>query len=295
MAAATGGRTAGETPDVLDAIVLDAIVLDAMLSLHTRQRIRNWFVGFVGFRLVQLWLFTMRVRLEGFRLDGDVPLPPASGIYVLWHQRLFIPAGFFRKSRMQIMISQHADGEMIARIIERLGMKPVRGSSTRGGVKVLRSLMGEENGDDDANRRFLVITSDGPKGPPRRLKSGAIYLASKTGLPIYVNAITIKSFWRLPSWDGFFLPKPFTRAVIRTVDRPVCVPPDLDRHGIEKYRLDVEKTLEDLTRDTDDHFEEIYARARPGRRLPPFEQRQPVESGGSEGSEGSEEAVESGG
>lgn len=231
---------------------------------------RNWVVGLVGAGLVRLWFITMRVRLVGFRLDGRIPLPPESGIYVLWHQRLFMPAGFFRKSGFRVVISQHSDGEMIARVLKRLGMDPVRGSSTRGGAKVVRELLRE---DAQRSRLFIVITSDGPKGPARRFQAGAIYLASRTGLPIYANAITIKSFWCLPSWDNFFLPKPFTKAVIRAADEPVYVPADLDRDGIEEYRLRMEENLESITRETDEHFEDVYSKAQPAHRLPPFEAR----------------------
>lgn len=239
-------------------------------SRRLRRAARNWVVGLVGAGLLRLWFLTLRVRLVGFRLDGRVPLPPQSGIYVLWHQRLFMPAGFFRKSGFRVMISQHSDGEMVAKILNRLGMNPVRGSSTRGGAKAVRELLRE---DAQSGRFFIVITSDGPRGPARRFQAGAIYLASKTGLPLYANAITIKRSWRVPSWDGFLLPKPFTRAVIRTADHPVYVPPDLDKDGIEAYRLRMEETLESLTRETDERFEEIYAEARPARRLPPFETR----------------------
>ncbi len=232
--------------------------------------LRNWFVGLAGATLLRVWFAPMRVRLVGFRFDGRVPLPPESGIYVLWHQRLFIPAGFFRKSGFRVIISQHSDGEMVAKALKRLGMDPVRGSSTRGGARVVRELLRE---DANRSRFFIVITSDGPKGPARHFQAGAIYLASKTGLPIYANAITIKSFWRLPSWDQFFVPNPFTRAVIRAADQPVYVPPGLDKDGIEEYRSRMQETLESLTRDTDERFEEVYAEARPARRLPPFEAR----------------------
>ncbi len=238
--------------------------------LRKFRPIRNWFVSLAGSALVRAWFVTLRVRLVGFRLDGRTPLPPESGIYVLWHQRLFIPAGFFRRSGFRVVISQHSDGEMIAGALKRLGMDPVRGSTTRGGAKVVRELLRE---DAQRSRFFIVITSDGPRGPARFFQAGAVYLASKTGLPIYANAITIKSFWRLPSWDRFFLPKPFTKAVIRAADEPVYVPPHLDRSGIEEYRLHMQEILESLTRDTDDRFEEVYAAARSARQLPPFEAR----------------------
>ena len=240
------------------------------VNRDSRRKIRNWIVGLLGAWFVRLWISTVRVRLVGYRFDGRVALPPASGIYVLWHQRLFTPAAYFQRSGFRTVISKHSDGEMLARVLKRLGTNPVRGSTTRGGANVVRELLRE---DVDRSRLFMVLTADGPKGPARRFQAGAIYLASKTGLPIYSNAITMKRSWLLPSWDKFLLPKPFTKAVIRTVGEPFHVPPDLDREAIEEYRLQMEQTLEDFTQDTDKRFDEIYAAARAGRQLAPFEER----------------------
>ena len=150
-----------------------------MLTRNTRRKIRNGLIGTIGCRLVKLWIRTLRIRLEGFCFDGKVALPPESGIYVLWHQRLFTPAAFFRKSGFRVMVSEHSDGEMIARILQGLGMSPVRGSTARGGVKAVRELLRE---DVDRSRLFMVIAADGPRGPPRRFQAGAIFLASKTHL-----------------------------------------------------------------------------------------------------------------
>lgn len=241
-----------------------------MLNRSARRRIRNWLAGFVGAWLVRLWVFILRVRLIGFCVEGGAPIPPASGIYVLWHQRLFIPVGFFRKAGLRSIISEHSDGEMIAKIVTRLGMHPIRGSSTRGGAKAVRELLRE---GVNRSRLHIAITADGPRGPARHFHAGAIFLASRTGIPIYAAAITIQRHWSLPSWDRFHFPKPFSKAVIR-IEKPVSVPPDLDRDGIENYRVRMEKELEGLTRDTDQHFEEIYARAKPTSRLPQLESRE---------------------
>ena len=47
--------------------------------------------------------------------------------------------------------------------------------------------------------------------------------------------------------------------------------PDPDKADIEEYRRRLETILRDLTRETDEHFEEIYAEAKPVHRLPPLE------------------------
>jgi lysophospholipid acyltransferase (LPLAT)-like uncharacterized protein len=96
-----------------------------------------------------------------------------------WHaQQLMIPTGY-RGTGANVLISQHQDGEIIARIISRFGHWAVRGSSTRGGAFALRELIrrGRSGGD-------LVVTPDGPKGPRQVAKLGVIQLAKATGLPI---------------------------------------------------------------------------------------------------------------
>jgi len=100
-------------------------------------------------------------------------------ILAFWHaQQLMIPLGY-RGLGAHVLISQHRDGEVIARIIARFGHQSVRGSSTRGGAGALRELIriGRSGAD-------LAVTPDGPKGPRQVAKLGVIQLAKTTGLPI---------------------------------------------------------------------------------------------------------------
>jgi len=100
-------------------------------------------------------------------------------ILAFWHaQQLMIPTGY-RGTGANVLISQHQDGEIIARIISRFGHWAVRGSSTRGGALALRELirLGRSGAD-------LVVTPDGPKGPRQVAKLGVVQLARATGLPI---------------------------------------------------------------------------------------------------------------
>ena len=235
-----------------------------MISRKLRRRIRNWVVGLVGARALVFWNLTIRVRYEGYVRTGRVPMPPQSSIHVLWHQHLLLGTVCFRNTGFRCVISQHSDGEMIARVIDRLGMQAVRGSTTRGGAKVIQKIFGEVGG---AKAFHVVITPDGPRGPIHSFQSGAIYLASRTGLPLCVNAVIAKSYWSMPSWDRFQIPKPFTRALIRAGE-PVLIPPDLDRDGIEEYRQVFEKKLRQINEETAASFDELYVRAEPLMSLP---------------------------
>src|SRR5437016_12827041 len=100
-------------------------------------------------------------------------------ILAFWHaQQLMIPTGY-RGTGANVLISQHHDGEIIARIISRFGHWAVRGSSTRGGALALRELIRLGRSGVD-----LVVTPDGPKGPRQVAQLGVIQLAKATGLPI---------------------------------------------------------------------------------------------------------------
>ena len=57
---------------------------------------------------------------------------------------------------------------------------------------------------------------DGPRGPRRQVQIGLIMLASRTALPIILVGVGYSRCWRLKSWDGFFLPKPFSRVHMRS-------------------------------------------------------------------------------
>jgi lysophospholipid acyltransferase (LPLAT)-like uncharacterized protein len=100
-------------------------------------------------------------------------------IIAFWHARQLMMPLTYRGTLAHILISQHQDGEIIARIVERFGFKAVRGSSTRGGVQALRELIRLGRSGVD-----LVVTPDGPKGPAQIVKMGVIQLARASRLPI---------------------------------------------------------------------------------------------------------------
>ena len=100
-------------------------------------------------------------------------------IIAFWHSRQLMMPLTYRGAQAHILISQHLDGEIIARIVERFGFKAIRGSTTRGGVEALREMIRLGRSGVD-----LVVTPDGPKGPAQVAKMGVIQLARASGLPI---------------------------------------------------------------------------------------------------------------
>ena len=86
-------------------------------------------------------------------------------IVLVWHQRLFTLATSFPGTNFRILVSQHADGEMLARVLERFDLEAIRGSTTRGFVGAIRELVSKQ-GEDGR----IAITPDGPRGPPMKLQ-----------------------------------------------------------------------------------------------------------------------------
>jgi len=100
-------------------------------------------------------------------------------IIAFWHGRQLMMPLAYRGEFASILISQHRDGEIIARIMKYFGFGSIRGSSTRGGQQAVRQLLKVAHQGQD-----LVITPDGPRGPACRVQAGVVYLAKLTGFPI---------------------------------------------------------------------------------------------------------------
>ena len=133
----------------------------------------------IGAAVIRGLGWSMRMDSQGHEQVDALYRQGRHIILAFWHaQQLMIPTGY-RGTGANVLISQHQDGEIIARIIARFGHWAVRGSSTRGGAFALRELIrrGRSGGD-------LVVTPDGPKGPRQVAKLGVIQLAKATGLPI---------------------------------------------------------------------------------------------------------------
>ena len=193
-------------------------------------------LAILGAWLIRLWMGTVRYRT--FFIDGVIH--PADHrkqryLYAFWHETILFPTAY--RARISILISQHADGELIAQVCRFLGFQAVRGSSTRGGREALFGL------HRASLSSHLGVTPDGPRGPRRSIQPGLIFLASLTGLPIVVFGVGYSRAWRARSWYRFAVPLPWSSASC-VVAPAIHVPPRLQREGIEHYRRLVEEQLQ---------------------------------------------------
>ena len=130
---------------------------------------------------------------------------PGPTVFAFWHESLLCCAYRFRDHGIAIMISRSFDGELIARVVERLGFVAVRGSSSRGGASALRQM---QQAYLDGHR--CAFTADGPKGPRRVAKAGPAQLAALVNAP-WIGAFHAEASkaWKMNSWDRFAIPKPW--------------------------------------------------------------------------------------
>lgn len=162
------------------------------------------FLSFLGYTIVRCIALTCRFRFE---IASNQPSTPA--IIAFWHGELLMQPFLYKKCReghrVAAMISDHGDGELIAKLIEYFGFSTVRGSSRRGAIKALASaLKAVDQGYD------LAITPDGPKGPRFSIADGIVVIAQKKDIPIISFSYTPSAYWQLASWDKFVIPRPFS-------------------------------------------------------------------------------------
>lgn len=130
-------------------------------------------------------------------------------IFSLWHGQLLPLLWHHRDQRIAVLISEHRDGELVARLARSLGYRLIRGSSTRGGERALLGLVRElEDGNE------VAVTPDGPKGPAFKYAPGALIAAQRSGAAILPIAAHASRAWRLGSWDRFIIPKPFAKVTV---------------------------------------------------------------------------------
>ena len=152
----------------------------------------------------------------GARPADAFPADPA--VYVFWHRCLLLAAWRYRNLGIRILISPSFDGELIARLVERLGFVPIRGSSSRGGAAALLTAT--------RNRRQghkVAITADGPRGPVYIAKDGAAAIARRSDSTASCFHLHPESAWTLKSWDNFLIPRPFSRVRIAW-QAPIAAP-----------------------------------------------------------------------
>ncbi len=174
-------------------------------AARAKERRIRWIVR-LGGPLMRLLALTWR-----FEERNDAPWRAlrAAGkpfIFTLWHGHLLAQTWLRRGEGITAMISEHSDGEIIARLVESWGYRTVRGSTSRGAGRALLSMVRELQSGKE-----FAITPDGPRGPAGVAQAGVLLASSRAGVPVVPMRSEVSRAWRLRSWDQFMIPRPFAR------------------------------------------------------------------------------------
>lgn len=200
-------------------------------------------VPYLGFSYVTFIGWTTRQRV----LNADIPLKIHEGgerfIYAFWHQRQVFFTWSHRDVDAAVLVSRSKDGELIAKTMELSGIGAVRGSSSRGGAVAAREMVEMLRAGRDVG-----ITPDGPRGPAREVKEGAVRVAQLSGMPIVpiANALSRK-LEIAKSWDRLQVPLPFGRSVV-IYGEPLRVSPSDD---LAAKASELKAALDALTAEAD--------------------------------------------
>ena len=210
------------------------------MKIRNRYLVR--FVGWAATRFAKLLFLTVRKDYFEF---GEVLTPrerkdDGRSIYAIWHENLLFPTVIFGNPSIAVLISKHADGQILASLIHSMGMGTVLGSTNRGGVEALRKLVAE-----DVSWKHLAVTPDGPRGPRRIVQPGIIYVAAKTGMTIIPCGVAYRKPIRAKSWDRFAFPTPFGKAYFVTSE-PIAIPESIKPTTLEPFRMIVQNEMDRL-------------------------------------------------
>ena len=173
-------------------------------------------------------------------------------VYAMWHCHQFCIHGLPERAKTNVLISRSKDGDVIADVVERWGFKTIRGSKGKKGaveasMQMIEALKRGEN---------CAMMVDGPRGPARVAKDGAIKIAKLAGVPVVPVFWYSKNFtWaKFNSWDNMRSPI-FATNLINIYGEPIYISPDGDE---EEARLKLQKSLEELEQKAPKAFDEVY-------------------------------------
>ncbi len=207
------------------------------LFIHTAGLSFYWMLRAICSTL--RWEVRGREHLERILAGGHRP------IFTFWHECIITATWFWRNRGIVVMSSASRDAEYTARVIKRFGYGTARGSATRGGGRALAEMAQcLDTGME------VAFTIDGPRGPARLAKPGAVTLARHTGQAILPFHIAADRYVEFHSWDRLQVPLPFTRAV-SLIGEPIYVPRQSTSEDLAGHQTAVQSALDGLRREAE--------------------------------------------
>ncbi|SIN78501.1 lysophospholipid acyltransferase family protein [Halodesulfovibrio marinisediminis] len=201
------------------------------------------FISSTIYHLYKVWCRTLRFEEVGREKLDELWDAHTPMVTCLWHDELFPLMHARRQLEIIAVVSQSSDGELLAQVLEKLGLLTSRGSSSRGGVKALLRVARTMK----TSRHLGCITVDGPRGPRHKAKEGAVFLAHRSNAKIVPIRIAMSnSYVFKKAWDKFQVPLPFSKVKI-IFGEPYDLPEgELSEEYLEKERQRLENKLKEL-------------------------------------------------
>jgi len=221
-----------------------------MKSLQSKdlQELKWRLVGIGGKLLIDFLFCCSKVDRIGYE-KVRLLVESRRHIFAFWHSRILLLSYIYKGLGATILVSKSEDGEVIARVLQRQGQLPVRGSTRKGGLRALARLIRTMRDQ----KRPGVVVPDGPQGPRYQVQPGVIVMAKQTGYPIVPLTYSSRKVKVFKSWDRFMLPFPGTDGCVAYGD-PIYVPADTDGEALERYRLRLQEELNRITQAADNYF-----------------------------------------
>lgn len=204
-----------------------------------------------GFMALCIWFvyFTSRKRITGYEIFKEYRRKPA--IFVFWHGRSMMLSPIIALGGMHAyaVASRHSDGRMMAKLQRLFGLKPIYGSTSDGGISVLRQGVRILRGGGYG----ICISPDGPGGPSMRVQDGALYFAKMTGAPIIPVCFSASHAWFQKRWDRYLVALPFSKITCR-VSKPVFIDAKTSPEEFESIRRGIEDEMVKQVREMDAEF-----------------------------------------
>lgn len=224
---------------------------------HQGGKDAKWrWIGLAGKLFIDALFIGSRLTVRGYEPVSAL-IKSRRCIYAAWHSRLLLPCYYYKGIGASALVSDSADGEIIAQILQRQGQTTVRGSTGKGGLRALT----QQIRTMQASHRPAAVIPDGPQGPMQKVQPGVILLSQKTGCPII--PVSYSSKWRVVfnSWDRFILPLPCSPAIL-IHGRPIVVPQNVGARKLADCVSELEMELNRITYDADRFFGHIGNRTK---------------------------------
>ncbi len=209
----------------------------------------QWIVA--GFMALCIWVvyFTSRKKITNYDVFKKYRRKPA--VFIFWHGRsmMLSPIICMGGMRGYAVASRHSDGRMMAKLQRSFGLKPIYGSTSDGGISVLRQGVRVLRGGDHC----LCISPDGPGGPSMRVQDGALYFAKMTGAPIIPVCFSASNAWIQKRWDRYLVALPFSKITCK-IGRPIFVDSKSSPEEFAQIRTKIEDFMVRQVREMDAEF-----------------------------------------